>query len=756
MILYTELPLLVRTLAALVIVGVAPATLLTAWLAPRHGGGGQATMEQGVFVAALAFTTMTMGMLLLSYLPGGVARWQVLLFYDMAMAGMAVGLWLKRRQSIEEESAVTQGAPDALSALDAPRRRWLVTGVLVLLMVGALVRFPGLGYAEFHGDEARAVLRASAIIQGHEDVLLIHRKGPVEILAPAALFALTGEIDEASARLPFALAGLAGLFAIWLVGWRLLTPAAGWIAALLLAVTGYYVAFSRFLQYQSVVILTTAAAILAIAALLQSRDAPIRRLLLAALLFATGLLAHYDALAAAPPLAVLFIAALLQRRTDRRALVFGALLALAAGMLTLALSYVPFVLNPAFRATVDYLLGDRIGSSPPYSNLDDLFVRGALYNSAYLMGLLITLSLIGLISVFLRGYGRRWGIVFSGIALIAVTALTLNRGALALSGFDMTAVLVVPLLVLACCAPGIGIGRRASWVWFTAAFVVFIFLIEEPRTHVHVFFAPWALIAGDLLVTAWRASAAHLSGASRRWVIATGAGAIALLFGAYAYQLYIRNDVEVLRTWPAHAPVGYWNPGGGEAVDGRFGYPFTNGWKVVGELYNQGEISGDYETNQRYMWAPAWYTRSQHRCGSTAEWYFAVNSLEPWMEDQSQIADQLREQGFSEWGVVTVNGDDRMTIYRNSPDGQKGEVRRLALEDFAPSFDAGATAALPLSYPIITESPQHKLDVTFGDEIRLEGYDLLPKGPLQPNQSFRLKLYWRAIAPSTGSHKVSV
>ncbi|MBK8798967.1 MAG: glycosyltransferase family 39 protein [Anaerolineales bacterium] len=183
-----------------------------------------------------------------------------------------------------------------------------------MLLLGAGVRLPGLGYAEFHGDEARAVLRASAVIQGEEDVLFLHRKGPVEILAPAALFALTGQLDEANARLPFTLAGLAGLFAVWSIGWRLLSPAAGWLAALLLAVTGYYVAFSRFLQYQSVVILTTAAALLAVAALFQERRAPTRRLLLAALLLATGLLAHYDALAAAPPLAVLLIAAYIRWR----------------------------------------------------------------------------------------------------------------------------------------------------------------------------------------------------------------------------------------------------------------------------------------------------------------------------------------------------------------------------------------------------------------------------------------------------------
>jgi hypothetical protein len=765
-ILFSELPLMLRTLAALTIVGVGPALLLSAWLTPRDDGSDQAVLERTVFIAALAFTTLTLGMLLLSYLPGGVARWQVLLAYDLAMVGLGCGLWAGRGAQGEGETSRLHHSPFTVHpshlnnslARPAPRasRYWLLAGAFILLLLGAGVRLPGLGYAEFHGDEARAVLRASAVIQGEEDVLLLHRKGPVEILTPAALFALTGQLDETSARLPFALAGLAGLFAVWSIGWRLLSPVAGWLAALLLAVTGYYVAFSRFLQYQSVVILTTAAALLTVAALFQEHRAPTRRLLLAALLLATGLLAHYDALAATPALAVLLIAAYIHWRAGRRALVMSALLAGVVGILILALYYVPFLLNPAARATVDYLVGERIGSAPPYNNLGDLFLRGALYNSAYLMALLAGLSLSGMMLVFWRGYGRRWGLLASGVALLASGMLALNGGVWTLNGRDMTVIPAGLLLLLACCAPRLDTERRAVWVWFATAFLAYIFFTDRPRTHVHVFFAPWALIIGDVLATMWLATGRRLSNTGKAWLAVAGAAVMALVLSAYVYQLYVRNDVEVLRTWPVHAPAGFWSPGGIESVDGRFGFPFTNGWKVVGALYAQGKIVGDYETNQRYMWIPDWYTRGQHRCGSTAEWYFAVNSLEPWMEDQTQMAARLTQQGFSPWGVVTVNGDDRMTIYRNAQAGPADATHRFALEDFTPSFDAAATPSLPLAYPAIQERPQHRLDVTFGDEIKLEGYDLHPAGPLRPDQSFRLKLYWRAVAPSTGSHKVSV
>lgn len=43
------------------------------------------------------------------------------------------------------------------------------------------------------------------------------------------------------------------------------------------------------------------------------------------------------------------------------------------------------------------------------------------------------------------------------------------------------------------------------------------------------------------------------------------------------------------------ASNGVWMPGGVVSVHGRFGFPFTNGWKVVGAVHDQGILSGDYE-----------------------------------------------------------------------------------------------------------------------------------------------------------------
>ena len=82
--------------------------------------------------------------------------------------------------------------------------------LLAILLIGGLFRFTHLGYSEFQGDEATVLLRAADAIAGREDALTSHLKGPVEILLPTAIYALTGRIDEATARFPFALAEFGG------------------------------------------------------------------------------------------------------------------------------------------------------------------------------------------------------------------------------------------------------------------------------------------------------------------------------------------------------------------------------------------------------------------------------------------------------------------------------------------------------------------------------------------------------------------
>ena len=123
--------------------------------------------------------------------------------------------------------------------------------LLLIIAVAAPLRLFDLGWSEFQGDEARVVLRAMAALQGADGALAAHRKVPGEILLSYLFAGSLGQIVEQIARLPFALAGVGAVLAFYCLARKLLGDPAALVAGLLLAVNGYFVAFGRILQYDS-------------------------------------------------------------------------------------------------------------------------------------------------------------------------------------------------------------------------------------------------------------------------------------------------------------------------------------------------------------------------------------------------------------------------------------------------------------------------------------------------------------------------
>lgn len=741
-------PLLGQTIAVILITALLPGYLLVQLIVGRTESP-PALAERLLYSVGIGYSSMVIAMLALSYLPGGLTWWQGLLWFD-GWLFLLLLLFTRQQRQPNRQSSVSNRQSLSSSLQPLLQQPWLLIGVIVLVGLGILYRFGNLGYAEFQGDEARLALRAAEIIQGYEGALFVHKKGPVEILLPTVIYVLTGHLTETTARLPFALANFTAIFAMFTLGRRLFGAVAGWVAALVIALDGYLIAFGRVVQYQSIVLLMTVLLVLLLVRLSRQPQALTRYLVLAALLFTTGLLAHYEVLLAGLP--ALFLLWQIGCRVGPWALVRAALLPAMISAVLLGSFYLPFALYPEFTDTSAYLVGYRLGLGGLYNNLATFFQRTTLYSSTYYLLLLV----LGTVLALLRLYWRtlpplgRW---LASLLLLGGLGLTVVRPDwLTVAGQDYTG-----LFFLACMLStwllATEVKERLVWFWFGAAMVIAIFLTAIPNTHVYSFFIPWALLTGMVGERAWQRCRRLAPLPLARAIVIPGAATLIALFGVYEYWLFVYHDVEVLRTWPAHRLPGYWTTYDEPVEVAIFGFPLNNGWKAVAGLYADGELTGPYATNARAEVAD-WYTRGDGNCSrDEPTYYILVNPVEPTLADETE---ELRRQLLDDhrlWGTVMVAADrPGLEIYTKLADATPPQ--QVSLAAYANRFDQTlSTPYLERNGPVGTPAIQATVDAKVGDNIRLLGYRL-GQPQAVAGAHLTVTLYWQALAPVPENYAV--
>lgn len=738
-------PLLLRTGAALLLAGLLPGALLVELLVGRCKAP-PTLGERVVYSVGLGYTSMVTILLALSYLPGGVTPWQTLLACDL-LIGVLSALVAMIRQ-LTSHSPTIDHSPFTL-----PSRSWLLAGLVSLALLGGFFRFANLGYAEFQGDEARLALRAAEVMQGYENALFVHKKGPTEILLPTGVYVLGERLTEMAARLPFAIANVVGLFALFLLGSRLFGPVAGWAAAVLLALDGYLIAFGRVVQYQSIVFLMDVLVVLVFVRLWQRPQEWSRYLTLAALLLATGLLSHYEAALVLFPVGYL-LWRIWREGTPLATLVRASGVPILVGGGLLASFYLPFVRNPAFYDTYYYLTDYRMGGGRIFNHLAEFFARTTVYSSTYYLLALIALTLIGLAGLYRRSRPRWVGWLLSAEVLIGLVVVIFRPGWLQVGETDLTWLFFAAGFVAAWLMPDVPSAERLVWLWFGAPMILALFFTAIPNTHVYSFFIPWALLAGMVIGKGWLWLTVRVSPRQAQLMALPLAGAVIAIFGLYPYWLFVYNRVEVLRTWPEHRPQGYWTVYDEPVEIAIFGFPLNNGWKVVGSLYADGVLQGNYDTNARDVVAE-WYTRGDHYCArDDLNYYILANPVEPTLADETAVLRTAVEQEHKLFGTVYVQGNPALSIYERTAADFTPQRFDLATHEFR--FDATRSGShFERTGPVGNPAIQHATAYRFGDSIWLRGYRL-EQTNAQPGEAIQVTLYWQASQPLQQDYHVFV
>lgn len=674
----------------------------------------QVTLAVGLSLALTVFS-----LIFTVYLAGGLAAMQVLLALNLVMlAGLLVAGWLRRSRS------AGPGLPTT--------KKWAVAALLVgaaLLVLALALRLPRLGYAEFHEDEAEALMLGVRLLRGEAYALFLHRKGPAQMLVPVAFWLLTGRITEALARAAFALSSALSVITVFLLGRRWFNWPAGAIAALLWAVNGYAIGFGRMVQYQALIFFWGPLALFTLFVAWREQRPWLQ--VPAALLLAASLLAHFDALLLLPVAGYLgwLIVSRAKTGTDRRRVVLISAFSLGLFLLLLAAFYIPFVLDPEFKNTANYLSQSRVKPGLLYNNLDVLRRLDRDYSSRFYVPALLA----GLVGYLLLAY-RRHRLVLLGLGGLALSAAMWPAGWQV--GSMSLAVLPWLLLIGAAFWLATAPAEKAAWLLVGAPLIGYVFLVDDPRTHLYIIYPGAVLLAG----AGW----ARFFGYRRlRWP-AAGVGVV--LLGAvlvYVVSIFLPTEstyARLRRQWDGSI----WAQVYRDIPEPRqyFGYPKREGWKTIGVLRANGQIPGDFRSVNEEFIIPIWYNFGQARsCYDTpAQVFIRLTGLD---------AVELRE-GYRRSGQVEREGEIRIAI-ASRENLAPPTPETFVAERFVSAFDRLAT---PAQF-IRQNEPHHHVGTQFGPAIEFEGFDLSATR-VAPGDTIYLNLYWRAVAAPAQNYRAFV
>ncbi len=589
------------------------------------------------------------------------------------------------------------------SKIEWPSRTTLLI-LLAILAVAASTRLFRLGYAEFHEDaleNMRLIVRA---YKGEEYAPFLDSKGPIHWLLPAALWYLNGWLTEGIARAPFAITSLLLIPTIYALGRRMSgRDSVGLLAAGFVSVNGFFVAYARHVENQSLIVFWGALAMWF--AYRYYKENINSFLLWVALTLAVGLIAHPDVLLYLPVFAYI-IWIKMQRNGSTRQQQW--LWLLGAGVLfagLVSLFYVPYLTDPNIGSVQQYFANDRIGQSLLYNRVHNLFDQDKLYSARYHAPVLALLLTWLLIRNFAQWKWRGWTILsVLGLAIISSVAFP---DAWIIGSANVAFIPYALLTLMVILLPQTTFETKTLFLWLAVPLGGLLFLAKDAADHIQIAYTAWALLSAFALADLWAwlslpgdpARPPYLFGSTlpRLGVILKSLMVVllTLIAGLILYYQYLDFLSPVTAYWQvkiesAANPNSIYNLLYGSIPRPRkiFSNPRLSGWKAVGYLWASGDLSGDFRSVNDSFAAPIWYTfQTPRSCYTDPQHYWLRRDWKGWPKEEPEII----EQGYTLTRVVLVDRQPKLHLYeKNAPPGQP-EI--IDMEEYRHAFDRLATPA---------------------------------------------------------------
>jgi 4-amino-4-deoxy-L-arabinose transferase-like glycosyltransferase len=617
--------------------------------------------------------------------------------------------------------------------------REVLLGLLVIIGVAAFTRFFRLEYAEFHEDSLENMRLIVRAYKGEEYAPFLDSKGPIHWLLPASMWFLNGWLSEGLARLPTAITSLLLVPTVYVLGRRMTgREAVGVAAAGFVAVNGFFVAYARHVENQSLIIFWGA---IALWWLIRYYKTP--SLLFAgwaAFALAIGLIAHPDVLLYLPVAGFIVGVTLWDNRARWRTNLTNLVPAFVLFVGVSAVFYVPYLTDPNIGLVGQYFAQDRIGESLFYNRVENLFDQDKLYSSRFHAPILVLLFTWLLFRKF-AAWGRR-GYTVVALLVVAMVTAVVRPDIWVIAGVNVAFIPFALLTLLSLFLPQTEFNFKVLVLWMMAPLGALLFLAKDAADHIQVAYPAWAMLAALAVVDIW--GLAGTFNITVRRIARVGLlfvlGLAVVLIVYYQYLLFLNT---VTNYWQVKQVYDN-NP---NSVYGRlygsiprprkiFSNPRLGGWKTVGYLYATGQLSGDFRSINESFAVPIWYTfQTPRSCYEDPDNYWVRRNEDGW---PGEAAD-LQDKGYQITRIVQVDGQPKLRLYQRAEVVTEPEV--IDADDYRRLFNLLATPGRFAEGDTISQPAS----MNFGDKLLLRGFDL--PDTVTHGSPLPVTLYWEALAP---------
>ena len=445
--------------------------------------------------------------------------------------------------------------------------------LIAILIIAITLRVINLGYSDYQGDEIKA-LYLPTNGQNLGSFLMDQRKGPVQFVISYLVKFINPSYDnQFLSRIVFSIAGILAVYFFFLLIKLHFGRRMAFYSAFFLATNGFFVAFSRIVQYQSLVILFMILTLYLYSLAVINEKYRTVGILLGTLFWSLGILSHYDAIFILPFAGLLILKWFNNSKLQKRKKFITMAICVVMALSITGAFYVPFISNLS-EDTASYWQGRITGSVSSYKISSSLYLF-TVYQPIYVIHLYKVILALGVILALLSFLSR-----FRKI----------RRGA------EKLRILLVDNQY-----PLIGIT-----VWLLIGVVFMEAYVSVPGTHIYVYLLPMMVYLGLGIYFFENVFTTLIKGSFGKVLFFTGTFVVFAFIYAQSFCIYVDHTTEY--PWSEKKFLLWMMPKANATYHiSIFGFPYNRDWEGIRDFLKsiknppvQGYSSNERDSITRY------------------------------------------------------------------------------------------------------------------------------------------------------------